>query len=77
MVAVKKMKCNAAEEMLHQMKRESAILLRVANDPNIVQFFGTCLCNPPMICMEFMEVRPAPKHSGTSRPRGQVHNFLA
>ena len=57
MVAVKKMKCNAAEEMLHQMKRESAILLRVANDPNIVQFFGTCLCNPPMICMEFMEVR--------------------
>ena len=59
MVAVKRMNCNAAEEMLHQMKRESAILLRVANDPNIVQFFGTCPCNPPMICMEFMEVSEA------------------
>ena len=40
------------------MKKEYAILLRVANDPNIVQFFGACLCNPPMICMEYMEVRP-------------------
>ena len=41
------------------MKKEYAILLRVANDPNIVQFFGACLCNPPMICMEYMEVKSA------------------
>lgn len=60
MVAVKKMDCDADEETLHQIMKESAILQRVANDPNVVQFYGTCLCNPPLICMEFMEVRRVP-----------------
>ena len=56
MVAVKRMSYNAPEEMLYQMQKESTILLRVSKDPNVVQFFGTCLCNPPQIVMEFMEV---------------------
>lgn len=54
-VAVKKFSCTADEEVLREMKKESAILKRVANDPHIVQFYGTCLCNPPMLCMEYME----------------------
>ena len=57
-VAIKRMDCDVNEEMLHQMRREALILQRVANHPNVVQFYGTCPGNPPTICMEYMEVRP-------------------
>ena len=60
-VAVKRMNVDAdeANDMLHQMRKETEILQRVANHPNVVQFYGTCSSNPPTICMEYMEVRPA------------------
>lgn len=57
MVAVKKLSCSASEEVMHQIRKESAILQKVANHPNIVQFFGTCASNPPLLCIEYMEVR--------------------
>ena len=56
MVAIKRLDCDVNEEMLHQMRREALILQRVANHPNVVQFYGTCPGNPPTICMEYMEV---------------------
>ena len=56
-IAVKMMDSNANEEMLHQMRKETQILQRVANHPNVVQFYGTCPSNPPTICMEYMEAR--------------------
>ena len=58
MIAIKMLDCNADEEMLHQMRKETLILQRVAHHPNVLQFYGTCPSNPPTICMEYMEVRP-------------------
>ena len=56
-IAIKKLDCSANEEMLHQMRNETLILKKVAHHPHVVQFYGTCLSNPPTICMEYMEVR--------------------
>ena len=58
-VAVKALKSEADASSLNQLYKESFILERVSHNPNVVQFYGTCECSPPMLCMEYMEVRSA------------------
>ena len=56
-VAIKKLNCKVDEVLLHQMQQEIAIMRKVNYDQNIVQFYGACLSDPAMLCMEYMKVR--------------------
>ena len=55
-VAVKKLNCPVDEKSLHAVQQEIDILQKVSNDGNIVQFYGACLTDTAMLCMEYMEV---------------------